>query len=153
MKIKKLFPHDSGHREGETSERDAKKIDTMDGDMKKIMQTMERIEAKLDTLLASRKKKRVRVVTETPPSLLKSADAENTTEKDMKGWRSRTDPMWPEAPIRCGHRIRPYDGGQGEAVKSGGTGFWDLGFDTDEDEDGRKGKYQRTPNFSEDDEQ
>ena len=147
MKIKKLFPHDSGHREGETSERDAKKIDTMDGDMKKIMQTMERIEAKLDTLLASRKKKRVRVVTETPPSLLKSADAENTTEKDMKGWRRRTDPMWPEG------RIRPYDGGQGEAVKSGGTGFWDLGFDTDEDEDGRKGKYQRTPNFSEDDEQ
>lgn len=130
----------------------------MDGDMKKIMQTMERIEAKLDTLLASRKKKRVRVVTETPPSLLKSADAENTTEKDMKGWRSRTDPMWPEGrpAIRWGPLsgpIRPYDGGQGEAVKSGGTGFWDLGFDTDEDEDGRKGKYQRTPNFSEDDEQ
>jgi hypothetical protein len=146
LKIKKLFPHDSGHREGETSERDAKKIDTMDGDMKKIMQTMERIEAKLDTLLASRKKKRVRVVTETPPSLLKSADAENTTEKDMKGWRSRTDPMWPEG------RIRPYDGGQGEAVKSGGTGFWDLGFDT-EDEDDRKEKFQRTPNFSENDEQ
>ena len=79
MKIKKLFPHDSGHREGETSERDAKKIDTMDGDMKKIMQTMERIEAKLDTLLASRKKKRVRVVTEPPPSLLKSADAETVS--------------------------------------------------------------------------
>ena len=118
----------------------------MDGDMKKIMQTMERIEAKLDTLLASRKKKRVRVVTETPPSLLKSADAENTTEKDMKGWRSRTDPMWPEG------RIRPYDGGQGEAVKSGGTGFWDLGFDT-EDEENRKEKFQRTPNFSENDEQ
>ena len=124
------------------------KLDTMDGDMKKIMQTMERIEAKLDSLLAGRKKKRIRVVAETPPSsLLKSADAENTTEKDMKGWRDRTDPMWPEG------RIRPYDGGQGEAVKSGGTGFWDLGFDTDEDEDDRQGKFQRTPNFSEDDEQ
>ena len=110
------------------------------------MQTMERIEAKLDTLLASRKKKRVRVVTEPPPSLLKSADAENTTEKDMKGWRSLTDPMRPEG------RIRPDDGGQGEAVKSGGTGFWDLGFDT-EDEDDRKEKFQRTPNFSENDEQ
>ena len=124
------------------------KLDTMDGDMKKIMQTMERIEAKLDKLLASRKKKRVRVVAETPPSLLKSADAENTTEKDLKGWRSRTESMWPEGRI-----IRPYDGGEGEAVKSGGTGFWDLGFDTDEDEDDRKGKFQRTPNFSEDDEQ
>ena len=57
------------------------KLDTMDGDMKKIMQTMERIEMKLDKLLASRKKKRVRVVAETPPSLL---HAENTTEKDLK---------------------------------------------------------------------
>ena len=37
--------------------------------------------------------------------------------------------MWPEGRI-----IRPYDGGEGEAVKSGGTGFWDLGFDTDEDD-------------------
>ena len=123
------------------------KIDTMDGDMKKIMQTMERIEAKLDSLLAGRKKKRIRVVAETPPSsLLKSADAENTTEKDMKGWRSRADPMWPEG------RIRPYEDGHGKAVKTTGTGFWDLAFE-DEDEDDRQGKYQRTPNFSEDDEQ
>jgi len=115
----------------------------MDGDMKKIMQTMERIEAKLDKILAGRKKKRVRVVAETPPSL----HAENTTEKDLKkGWRSRTESMWPEGRI-----IRPYDGGEGEAVKSGGTGFWDLGFDTDEDD--RQGKFQRTPNFREDDEQ
>lgn len=119
------------------------KKDTMDGDMKKIMQTMERIEMKLDKLLASRKKKRVRVVAETPPSL----HAENTTEKDLKGgWRSRTESMWPEGRI-----IRPYDGGEGEAVKSGGTGFWDLGFDTDEDD--RQGKFQRTPNFSEDDDE
>ena len=120
------------------------KKDTMDSDMKKIMQTMERIEMKLDKLLASRKKKRVRVVAETPPSL----HAENTTKKNMKGgeWRSRTESMWPEGRI-----IRPYDGGEGEAVKSGGTGFWDLGFDTDEDD--RQGKFQRTPNFSEDDEQ